>query len=168
MLLKIVNIIDTVNEWCGKVAGLLGYLLFIIVVVGVFFRKVLNHPFIWNFEASYMSYAAMFLLGLGYTLKHKMHVTIDVIYSAVGKKAQLVLDILGFIIFLIPFAYVSLKSTTTFAIQSWQILEHSQSTWAPPIYPFKTLMPVSFSLLVLQAIAELIKSIYIKGKGQKL
>ncbi len=168
MLLKFVKVIDTVNEWFGRVASLLGYLLFIIVVVGVFFRKVLNHPFIWNFEASYMSYAAMFLLGLGYTLKHKMHVTIDVIYAAVGPKVQLALDILGFVLFLIPFAYVSLKSTTIFTIQSWQILEHSQSTWAPPIYPFKTLMPISFAMLVLQAIAELIKSIYTKGKGQEI
>ncbi len=168
MLLKFVKVIDTINEWCGSVASLLGYLLFVIVVVGVFFRKVLNHPFIWNFEASYMSYAAMFLLGLGYTLKHKMHVNIDIIYSAVGPKAQLALDIIGFILFLIPFAYVSLKSSTIFALQSWQILEHSQSTWAPPIYPFKTLMPISFALLVLQSIAELIKSIYIKGKGREL
>ncbi len=167
-MLKLVKIIDAINEWVGKGASLIGYLLFVIVVLGVFFRKVLNRPFIWNFEASYMAYAAMFLLGFGYTLKHKMHVTIDVIYTSVGPKAQLVFDILGFVLFFIPFAYFSIKSSTIFALQSWQMLEHSQSTWAPPIYPFKTLMPVSFVLLALQAVSEIIKSIYSKGKGIEL
>ncbi len=167
-MLKIIKIVDLINEWAGRVASILGYALFVVVVLGVIARKVFNRPFIWNFEASYMLYAAMFLLGFGYTLRHKMHVTIDVIYAALGPKAQLFFDILGFILFLVPFAYVSLESSTIFTIQSWQILEHSQSTWAPPIYPFKTLMPIAFILLVLQAIAEIIKSIYIKGKGWKI
>ncbi len=167
-MLKIIKIVDLINEWAGRIASILGYALFIVVVLGVVARKVFNRPFIWNFEASYMLYAAMFLLGFGYTLRHKMHVTIDVIYAALGPKAQLFFDILGFILFLVPFAYVSLESSTIFTIQSWQILEHSQSTWAPPIYPFKTLMPIAFILLVLQAITEIIKSIYIKGKGWKI
>ncbi len=168
VVLKFITVIDTINEWAGKASSVLGYILFIVVVLGVIARKVFNRPFIWNFEASYMLYAGMFLLGLGYTLKHKMHVTIDVIYSALGPKAQLFFDIIGFVLFLIPFAYVSLKSSTIFTLQSWQILEHSQSTWAPPIYPFKTLMPVAFVLLVLQAIVEIIKSVYIKGKGWEI
>ncbi len=167
MLFTLIEIIDTLNEWAGRGASLFGYLLFFIVVIGVFFRKVLNHPFIWNFEASYMSYSAMFLLGLGYTLKHKMHVTIDVFYASLKRKYQMYLDIIGFILFLIPFAYVSIKSTYIFSIQSWQIHEHSQSTWAPPIYPFKTLMPISFILFTLQAISEIIKSIYFKREGRK-
>ena len=167
-MLKIIKIVDTINEWAGRVSSVLGYVLFIIVVVGVIARKVFNHPFIWNFEASYMLYAAMFLLGFGYTLKHKMHVTIDVFYSMLGPKAQLLFDIIGFVLFFIPFAYVSLKSSTIFTAQSWQMMEHSQSTWAPPIYPFKTLMPIAFVLLALQAIVEIIKSVYIKGKGWKI
>ena len=167
-MLKIVEIIDTVNEWAGRVSSVLGYVLFIVVVVGVIARKVFNEPFIWNFEASYMLYAVMFLLGFGYTLKHKMHVRIDVFYSMLGPKAQLLFDVIGFVLFFIPFAYVSLKSSTIFTIQSWQMMEHSQSTWAPPIYPFKTFMPIAFVLLALQVIAEIIKSIYINGKGWKI
>ncbi len=167
-MLKIIKIVDTINEWAGRVSSIFGYALFIVVVVGVIARKVFNHPFIWNFEASYMLYAAMFLLGFGYTLKYKMHVTIDVFYSVLGPKAQLLFDIIGFLLFFVPFAYVSLKSSTIFTIQSWQMMEHSQSTWAPPIYPFKTLMPIAFVLLALQAIVEIIKSIYIKGKGWEI
>ncbi len=168
MIKTIIKIVDTVNEFAGAIANIFSYMLFAVVVVGVIFRKVFNHPFIWNFEASYMLYAALFLFGLGYTLKHKMHVTVDVFYTMAGPKTRFFLDLIGFLVFLIPFGFVSLKSTIIFAMQSWQILEHSQSTWAPPIYPFKTLMPIAFFLLIVQAIVELIKSYYKNIKGREI
>ncbi len=168
IVFKFVKIVDVLNEIAGKIANVFSYALFFVVVIGVIARKVFNHPFIWNFEASYMLYAAAFLFGLGYTLKHKMHVTVDVFYTMAGPKTRFILDLIGFLVFLIPFGFVSIKSSFVFAQQSWQILEHSQSTWAPPIYPFKSLMPVAFVLLVLQAIVELIKSYYTNWKGLEI
>ena len=165
LLSGFIAVVDSINEFAGTIANLFSYMLFVVVVVGVIARKVFNHPFIWNFEASYMLYAAMFLFGLGYTLKHKMHVTVDVFYTMAGPKTRFILDLIGFLLFLVPFGYVSLKSTFIFAQQSWQILEHSQSTWAPPIYPFKSLMPLAFLLLVLQAVVEIIRSYYSNWKG---
>ena len=163
---KIIEIIDTINEWAGKLASILGYVLFLVVIAGVTMRKVFDSPLIWNFELSYMLYAVMFLLGLGYTLKHKMHVTIDVFYVKSNPRVQMILDIIGVVIFLIPFTFVALKSTLIFSIQSWQGLEHSQSTWGPPIYPFKSFMPIAFFLLFLQAVSELTKSIRNKIKKE--
>ncbi len=162
---KIVKFIDKMNEVVGKFTSILGYFLLFVVVFEVIRRKVFNNPTIWGFELSYMLYAVMFLLGFGYTLKHKMHIGIDVIYNKLSKRTQGILDIVTFVIFFLPFTIIGIKSTLSFAYQSWQGLEHSQSPWGPPIYPFKTFMPIGFLLLFFQGISEVIKSYYkIKGK----
>ncbi|MGA1862580.1 TRAP transporter small permease subunit [Deferribacter thermophilus] len=164
---KIVKFIDNLNELIGKITSILAYILLFVVVFEVIRRKVFNNPTMWAFELSYMLYAVMFLMGFGYTLKHKMHIGIDVLYSRLSKKIQGILDLITFFIFFIPFTLVAIKSSWIFMLQSWQGLEHSQSPWAPPIYPFKTFMPIAFILLLLQGISEAIKSYY-KIKGEEL
>ncbi|MGA1847467.1 TRAP transporter small permease subunit [Deferribacter abyssi] len=164
---KIVKFIDGINEVIGKITSILVFVLLFVVVFEVVRRKVFNSPTMWAFELSYMLYAVMFLMGFGYTLKHKMHIGIDVIYSRLSKKTQGILELITFVIFFLPFTLVAIKSTWTFMIQSWQGLEHSQSPWAPPVYPFKTFMPIAFFLLLLQGISEAIKSFY-KIKGEEI
>ncbi len=167
-MIKLAKFIDALNEIIGKITSILAYILLFVVVFEVVRRKVFDNPTMWGFEFSYMLYAVMFLMGFGYTLKHKMHIGIDIIYSNLSKKAQGILDIVTFVIFFLPFTIVAIKSTFVFAMQSWQGLEHSQSPWAPPIYPFKTFMPVAFFLLFLQGVSEVIKSYYHKIKGKEI
>lgn len=164
---KIIKMIDGINEVIGKITSILGYVLLFVVVYGVTARKIFGKPMIWNFELSYMLYAVMFLMGFGYTLKHKMHIGIDVITSRLNRKTQGILELITFVIFFLPFTLIAIKSTWTFALESWKGLEHSQSAWGPPIYPFKTFMPIGFFLLLLQGISEVIKSFY-KIKGEEI
>ncbi|MDQ7032415.1 MAG: TRAP transporter small permease subunit [Desulfonauticus sp.] len=167
-MLKIVKFIDRLNEIVGRITSILAFVLLFVVVFEVIMRKVFDSPTMWGFEFSYMVYAVMFLLGFGYTLKHKMHIGIDVLYSNLSPKTQGILDIITFIVFFLPFTLVAIKSSFIFALQSWQGLEHSQSPWGPPIYPFKAFMPIAFVLLFLQGISELIKSYYQKIKGREI
>jgi len=163
----LVRFIDSINEFIGRIISFLVYVLLIVVVFEVIRRKIFGSPTMWAFELSYMLYAIMFLVGLGYTLKHKMHIGIDVIYSRLSKKIQGIIDLITFLVFFLPFTVIAIKSSWTFMLQSWQGLEHSQSPWAPPIYPFKTFMPIAFFLLLLQGISETIKAIY-KIKGEEV
>ncbi len=164
---KIARAIDCLNEIIGKITSYIVYVLLFVVVYEVIRRKVFNSPTMWGFELSYMLYAVMFLMGLGYTLKHNMHIGIDVFYSKLNPRLQGILDLITFFIFFLPFTLIAIKSSWIFMLQSWQIMEHSQSPWAPAIYPFKTFMPIAFFLLFLQGLSNAIKSYY-KIKGEEI
>lgn len=163
----IIKILDAITEYMGRVIGFLVYVLLFVVLYEVVSRKVFGKPTIWGFELSYILYAVMFMLGFAYTLKHKMHIGIDVFYSRFSLKTQGVLDIIGYLIFFFPFMYLAVTSTWGFASQSWQMHELSQSPWAPRLYPFKAIMPIAFIMLTLQGISHFIKSIY-KVKGEEI
>ncbi|TYB34002.1 MAG: TRAP transporter small permease subunit [Flexistipes sinusarabici] len=156
----LIKLIDSISDFLGKIISYLVYVLLIVVVFEVISRKVFGSPTVWGFEFSFMLYAVMFMLGFGFTLKHKMHIGIDIFYSNMSPRKQGFLDLFTYIVFFFPFIYFAVVSSVTFTSQSWQMLEHSQSPWAPPIYPFKTVMPVAFLLLGFQGIAEFLKAIY--------
>lgn len=167
MMSALIKSIESISEISGKIVSYLVYVLLFVVVFEVISRKIFGSPTIWGFELSYMLYAVAFLLGFGYTLKHKMHIGIDIFYSKMSPRKQGFLDLFGYIVFFFPFIYVAITSSITFTSQSWQMLEHSQSPWAPPIYPFKAVMPVAFLILGVQGIAEFLKAIYKIKTGEK-
>jgi len=158
--------IDTFNTVIGKVLSFTVYLLLIIVLYEIVSRKIFGNPTIWGFELSYMLYGFLFMMGYAYALKSKSHVNIDIFYSRASPRKQGILDIIGYLVFFFPFIYFGLKASYQFTIQSWQIMEHSQSTWAPPVYPYKTTLLIGFFLLLLQGISEFLKAIYKVKTGE--
>jgi len=162
---SLIKLIDGLTEIVGKLVSYIVYALLIVVVYEVISRKIFNSPTVWAFELSYMLYGAMFMLGFGYALKYGSHVCIDVISNKFPPKTKAVLAMFTYLIFFFPFVYFGVKSSWQFFSQSWVMRELSQSPWAPPIYPFKFLMPLGFFLLGLQGISEFIKQIYnLKGE----
>jgi len=155
----ITNVLDSINEYAGRITSVIIYTLLLVVVFEVISRKVFNAPTVWGFDLSVMLYAAMFLLGGGYALKCKAHVAIDVLTTRFSKKTQALISIISYLVFFFPFMIVLIYVTGAFAMQSWADLERSQSPWNQPLYHFKTLMPVGFSLLLIQGISEFIKTI---------
>lgn len=155
----ITNVLDSINEYAGRITSVVIYALLIVVVFEVISRKIFNAPTIWAFDLSVMLYAAMFLLGGGYALKYKAHVAIDVLTTRFSKKTQALISIVSHLVFFFPFMIVIIYVTGAFALQSWADLERSQSPWNHPLYHFKTLMPIGFCLLFIQGISEFLKTI---------
>lgn len=163
----ITDVLDSINEYAGRITSVIIYALLIIVIYEVISRKVFNAPTIWSFDLSIMLYSAMFLLGGGYTLKYKGHVAIDVLTSRLTKKKQALISIITYIVFFFPFMSILVYVTGAFALQSWADLERSQSPWNQPLYHFKTLMPIGFFLLMIQGLSEFLKTIITLQKGEK-
>ncbi|MCU0596411.1 MAG: C4-dicarboxylate ABC transporter permease, partial [Desulfobacterota bacterium] len=67
----------------------------------------------------------------------------------------------------VPFVGAFTYAATLYAAHSWSVWEHSWSAWKPPLYPYKTLMPVSMFLLFLQGIANFFREYY-ELKGEKI
>lgn len=163
----ITDFLDLINEYAGRITSLIIYALLLVVIYEVISRKAFNAPTVWGFDLSFMLYSAMFLLGGGYTLKYKGHVAIDVLTSRLRTKQQAIISIITYIVFFFPFMSILVYVTGAFALQSWADLERSQSPWNQPLYHFKTLMPIGFSLLILQGLSEFLKTIITLQKGGK-
>jgi TRAP-type mannitol/chloroaromatic compound transport system permease small subunit len=99
------------------------------------------------------------MLVAAYGLLAKSHVSIDIVSGRFSKKTQAVLSLICYLLMYFPFIIVFFYYGLSYAINSWQMLEKSWSIWGPPLYPIKTVIPITAAMLLLQGISEVIKAI---------
>jgi len=166
-LLRITRRLDVVGEWSGKVFGFLIIPLILGLVYEVIARYVFNRPTFWAHDVGFMLYGSHFMLGAGYTLLHKGHIRTDFFYGRWPARRQAMLDAALYLFFFFPGMVLFFLAGWDAASHSWIIRERSEaSAWRPPIYPFKTVMPVTAALLFIQGISEFLKSVYALRTGR--
>lgn len=153
------NSINRLNEGVGKLTVYLIFPLFMVVVFEVMMRYAFNAPTVWAFEATTLLYGCHFALGFAYTYKHNGHVAIDVFEAMLPDKPRTLLRIIVSLILFVPTMGMMAIAGIRYAANSWENWELASSSWAPPLYPFKTIMAIGFVLLFLQGIAKLIGDI---------
>lgn len=158
-MFKLDSAIDTLNEKIGFYGAYL--VLPLIAVVGweVIMRYGFNTPTSWAFEMTVFIYGVHYSLALAYAHKHNTHVAIDVFESRLSKKPRTILRICTNVVLFLPTIGLLTFYTSQLAFFSWQQWEHASSSWAPPLYPYKTIMAIGLFLLLLQGIAKLIQDI---------
>lgn len=156
--------IDALNERIGKAVG---WLVLCMVLLGAY-NAVARYLGRWlglnlgsnlYLEAQWYLFSIIFLLGAAYTLKHDEHVRVDVLYGRLSKRARVWIDLLGTVLFLLPFSIFCLWVSWPTVRNSWSVLEGSSDPGGLPRYPIKSLILVAFGLLVLQGIAGLLRGI---------
>ena len=155
-MLIIEQSINGLNERVGKLTAYLTIPLIVVVVYEVMMRYLFNSPTVWGFEATTFIYGVHFVLGFAYTHKHNGHVAIDVFESRLPYKPRTILRIIVNLILFVPTVGLLSIYSVIYASTSWQNWEKASTSWAPPLYPFKTIMAIGFILLFLQGIAKLI------------
>jgi TRAP-type mannitol/chloroaromatic compound transport system permease small subunit len=116
------------------------------------------------YELQWYLFAALFLLGGAYVLRHNAHVRVDVFYSRLSPRGKAWVNLLGTVLFLIPFCTLMIWTSWPAVRNSWLLREMSPDPGGLPRYPIKTVVPVAFALLLLQGAAVLIKQVaVIKG-----
>ncbi|RJR27623.1 MAG: TRAP transporter small permease subunit [Desulfobacteraceae bacterium] len=153
------KIIDNVNEWVGRIFSWLIIPLVAIVVVEILLRNLFNSPTTWSFEVSKQVYGLYFMICAGYTLKHQGHVAIDVFSQSFSPKTQNIVEVICYLLFFFPFCLVLLYYGAIFAAKSWQMLETGWGVFAIPLYPIKTIIPITALLLLLQGAASFIRKL---------
>lgn len=156
---KIDSAIDTFNEKFGLYASFIILPLIAVVVWEVIMRYGFNAPTSWAFELTVFLYGTHYCFALAYAHKHDTHVAIDVFEARLSKRPRTILRIITNVVLFIPAIGLLTYHTCILAINSWQQWEHASSSWAPPIYPVKTLMAFGFVLFFLQGVAKLIQDI---------
>ena len=158
-MFKIDSAIDSFNEKFGLYASYLVLPLIIVVVFEVFMRYAFNAPTSWAFELTVFLYGVHFCFALAYAHKHNTHVAIDVFEARLPTRPRLILRIVTNAVLFVPSVGLLTFYMCVMAANSWQQWEHASSSWAPAIYPLKTLMTLGFILFFLQGLAKLIQDI---------
>jgi len=159
--------VDRISTWVGQafswmivgLTGLIGY--------EVFARYALNKPNAWAFDVQIMMYGTLFMMAGAYTLAKNGHVRGDILYGFFKPRTQAFFDLILYMVFFLPGVIALAWAGYSFAADSWAINEHSSITAdGPPIYPFKTIIPMAGALLLLQGLVEILRCIVCLRDGE--
>ena len=159
-ILMLLNNIDQINEWVGRIFCFAILILMFTVSYEVIMRKFFGFPSTWSYDIAKQSYAFHFLMIAGYTLLHKQHVAVDVFSSLLSARKKAIIDIIGYLIFFFPLSFVMIWFGVDFAKTSWMEMEKARHVFPIPLYPIKTVIPLAFTLLFLQGLSHFIRRIY--------
>jgi TRAP-type mannitol/chloroaromatic compound transport system permease small subunit len=164
---RLLYTIDAISTWVGKAVAWLIIVLTAVVCVEVVKRYILNAPTAWIFDAENMIYGTLFMLAGAYTLAQNAHVRGDFLYSSMRPRTQASFDLVLYLVFFIPGIAALIYSGAQYAADSWRIDEHSNVTAnGPPVYQFKTIIPIAGALVMLQGIAEITRCIVCLRTGK--
>ena len=164
---KLLLFVDSISTWIGQAFSWLIVSLTFLITWEVFSRYALDHPHAWAFDVMIQMYGTLFMMSGAYTLAKAGHVRGDVLYGFFSPRTQASLDLLLYVLFFIPGVVALAWAGYTYASESWAIREYSSITSdGPPIYPFKTIIPLAGTILLIQGIVEIIRCIVCIKEGE--
>ena len=154
MLRAYIRFVDGLNERVGRVVSWLTAVLVAVVCYDVFTRYVAVQELEWHL------FALIFLLGAAYSLKHDQHVRVDVFYSRFSPRKQAWVNLIGSVLFLIPFCVIVIVSSQYFVVSAFHIGETSPDPGGLPArWVLKAAIPLGFVLLLLQGLSLACRSL---------
>ena len=151
---------DSVSTFVGKAFAWVILILMLYVCLEVVKRYFLNIPGNWFFDISTMMYGAAFMMCGAYTLAQDGHVRGDFLYGSMKPRTQATLDLILYVVFFLPGIAALCYAGWDYANTAWKIHEHSSITAdGPPIYHFKSFIPIAGGLVMLQGIAEIVRCV---------
>ena len=164
---KILKGIDTLSEVIGRVDA---YILLVIIAITfyeVIKRYFLHDPTLWTNELSQYLFAFYMMLGGAYVLKHKAHITMDILSSHYKPRTKALVDAITCFLGFIFLAVLIWKGGQT-ALTAIARNEHSTTVWAPTIIPFRLSLPIGCILFAIQYLADTIRNFYFAITGKEL
>ena len=162
-LQRISAAIDRLND---RIGSAIQWLALVMVVIGAF-NAIARYADQYTgmslssnayLDLQWYFFSLIFLMGSAYGLNHDYHVRVDVMYARLGRRARAWIDLTGSVLFLVPFAVLMFWISWGWVVRSWTILETSADPGGLPRYPIKTVVLVSFLLLLLQALSQVVKN----------
>lgn len=161
-----IRAIDALNEWAGRIAGLLALLLVALVFALVVLRDLANWGSIAAQEAMLWLHGGLFMLSLGYALRHGSHVRVDVFSQRWTPRTRAKVELAGLLLFLLPLCVFMGWMSWDYVAASWATREGSNSDGLPGWFLVKTLIPVSAGLLALQGVAQALRQVLLLRDGE--
>jgi TRAP-type mannitol/chloroaromatic compound transport system permease small subunit len=159
--------IDRITDTVGAAARALSLLLVAVVAADVALRYFFNYSNTALRELEWHAFAALFLLGGAYALRHDDHVRVDVLYQRFSPRTRALINVLGCLLFLFPGCWLVIKTSIPFVKFSWAMHEVSPDPGGLPArWLAKALIPAGFGLLALQGVSFLLANLRVlAGRG---
>lgn len=156
---SLIKNIERITGSVGIFASLAIVPLVLATCYEVFARYVMDSPTIWAYEVGYILTGSHFLLGMAYTLRHGEHIRIDIFSANFSPRTRALIDLSGYGVVLPLMIWLSYALFQHLA-QGYLRNEHSgQSAMNMPVWPFRIVFFVAFTLLALQILVEVIKTL---------
>ena len=157
---KLLLTIDKISTFAGQIFSWLIVALTLLITYEVYARYALDAPHSWAFDIMLQMYGILFMMAGAYTLSKKGHVRGDVLYGFLPVRVQATSDLILFLIFFLPGVIALIWAGYIYAGESWVIWERSSITAdGPPLYHFKTFIPIAGAFVLLQGIVEIIRCV---------
>jgi len=152
--------IDRLSTWVGQAFSWLIVALTVLMTWEVLSRRFFDAPHAWAFDAQIQLYGVLFMMAGAYTLSKSGHVRGDVLYGFFSPRVQAGIDLLLYLVFFLPGAVALVYAGYVYAGESWFIREKSTVMIdGPPVYTYKTFIPIAGGLLLLQGLAEIARCV---------
>jgi TRAP-type mannitol/chloroaromatic compound transport system permease small subunit len=157
---KLLLTIDKISTFAGQVFSWLIVSLTLLITYEVYSRYAMDAPHPWAFDLMLQMYGILFMMAGAYTLSKKGHVRGDVLYGFLPERVQATSDLILFLVFFLPGVIALIWAGYIYAGESWVIWERSSITAdGPPLYHFKTFIPIAGAFVLLQGIVEIIRCV---------
>lgn len=159
--------LDQAGIYSGKLFAWLIIPMVGALVYEVFARYAFDAPTMWAYDMTFMLYGTHFMLGAAYTLQKGAHIRTDFFYRMWSERVQASVDLVIYLVCFFPGVGFFLWVSVGFTLKSWMQFERIvTSPWLPPVYPFKTVIPLAAALLLIQGISEVLKCIEAIQRGR--
>lgn len=153
--------VDILSEWVAKGFSWLVIALIIGIVYSTIMRYIFNNAPLWTYDFVYYSANVFFMMGAAYVLRIKRNVSIDLFYQRLPERGQAIVDMVCNLVFFFPLLAALLYFSFINVPFSWKAGERAvESVIRVPIYPLKTVIPVTCFMLAFQGIAQFIRRLY--------
>lgn len=163
-LLRLATVVERINDRIGRAVTWLSLGMILVGAYNAVARYMDRHlgtalSANTYLELQWYMFSVLFLLGAAWTLRHDAHVRVDVLYSRLNVRSRAWIDLLGSLLFLIPFSVLMIWTSWPSVVESWELKEMSPDPGGLPRYPLRAVIPLAFFLLLLQGIAVVLKKI---------
>ncbi len=164
---KVLLGIDKLSTWVGQLFSWLIVALTALMTWEIFSRRFFDRPHAWSFDAQIQLYGIIFMMAGAYTLAKSGHVRGDVLYGFFRPRVQATIDLVLYVFFFLPGIVAMVWAGWTYAGESWAIHERSTiMTDGPPLYYFKSVIPLAGALMLVQGLAEIYRCVACLRDGE--
>ena len=166
-VIKLIQWIDRFSDSAGKIISFLVPIMIGVLCYEVVMRYLFNAPTFWGHETTQHLFGGYAVLIGGYALRHRAHVTVDVLYQHWSPRLQARIDSVTWLMFWL-FCGLLLWHGGDAAITSTIRLDHTSTVWSPPMYPLKLTIPIGAFLVCLQGLSIYLRKVYFAITGREL